>query len=242
MRDPEIKVGELARQAGVTVRTLHHWEEMGIVRPSRRTPAGHRVYGESAVRRLMLVRSLRALGLSLDAIRDAMDSGNATLGQILRAHKAQVRSQVKLLRDLEDRLDRILRHIDNGEALVGRELLQTMETMTMIEKHFTPEQLEALAARREALGEDAIHEAEEEWPRLIAQVREEMRKGTDPASPAVQELAARWRELVQAFSGGDVGIENSLGKMFKAEPQMAADQGLDPEIFQYVGRALRAGS
>jgi DNA-binding transcriptional MerR regulator len=242
MRDPEIKVGELARQAGVTVRTLHHWEEMGIVRPSRRTPAGHRVYGESAVRRLMLVRSLRALGLSLDAIRDAMDSGNATLGQILRAHKAQVRSQVKLLRDLEDRLDRILRHIDNGEALVGRELLQTMETMTMIEKHFTPEQLEALAARREALGEDAIHEAEEEWPRLIAQVREEMRKGTDPASPAVQELAARWRELVQAFSGGDVGIENSLGKMFKADPQMAADQGLDPEIFQYVGRALRAGS
>jgi hypothetical protein len=190
----------------------------------------------------MLVRSLRALGLGLDAIRDALDSGNVTLQQTLQAHKAQVRSQVMLLRHLEDRLDRILRHIDNGEELFVGELLQTMETMTMIEKHFTPEQLEALSARREALGEDAIRQAEEEWPRLIAQVREEMRKGTDPASPVVQAMAARWRELIQAFSGGDVGIESSLGKMFKAEPQMAADQGLDPEIFQYVGRALRAGS
>jgi DNA-binding transcriptional MerR regulator len=242
MRDPEIKVGELARRAGVTVRTLHHWEEMGIVHPCRRTAAGHRVYGESAVRRLLVVRSLRALGLGLDAIREALDSGNATLQQVLRAHKARIRSQMKLLRGLEDRLERILRHIDNGEELLGGELLQTMEMMTMIEKHFTPEQLEALAARREALGADAIREAEEEWPRLIAQVREEMQKGTDPASPVVQELAARWKALVQAFSGGDIGIESSLGKMFKAEPQMAADQGLDPEIFQYVGRALRAGS
>jgi len=77
---------------------------------------------------------------------------------------------------------------------------------------------------------------------LEGKIKGEMEKGTDPASPVVQELARRWREMIEAFSGGERGIESSLGNMFKAEPRMAADQGLDQEIFKYMGKAFRAGS
>ncbi len=110
----------------------------------------------------------------------------------------------------------------------------------MIEKHFSPEQLEALKKREAALGPEAIRGAQEEWPRLIAAVREAMEKGTDPASDQVQALAKRWKGLIQAFSGGDSTIEASLSGMYKAEPDKAAQQGLDPELFRYIGAAMKA--
>ena len=190
----ELRVGELAKRTGLTVRTLHHWDQVGLLSPGGRTPAGHRLYGGSQIRRLQRILSLRAVGLGLAA----------------------------------------------GRPVDEEELLETMERMTMIEKHYTPEQLEALAERKESLGPEAIQKAEEEWPRLISAVREAMEKGRDPASEDVQLLAKRWSGLVQAFTGGDSGIETSLGNMHKAEPDMAAKQGLDPALFQYIGAAMVA--
>lgn len=95
---------------------------------------------------------------------------------------------------------------------------------------------------QEALGPDAIRAAQEEWPRLILSVREEMEKGTDQGSEEVQALAKRWKSLIQAFSGGNSQIEASVAGMYQAEPDVAAQQGLDPALFKYIGAAMRASS
>lgn len=242
MSGTEIRVGALAKRTGLTVRTLHHWEAAGLLTPSRRTAAGHRLYGLDAIGKILRIRSLRGLGLGLDEIRDVLGSGAAPLEEVLRIQKAEVRSQIRLLQELESRLDRILERAGGGEEMEEEELLQTMEIMTLIEQHFTAEQLETLSAREKSLGKEAIRDAQQEWPLLIDRVREEMRKGTDPAAPEVQALARRWRALVQSFSGGDRRIEASVADMFRAQPEMAARQGLDQEVFRYIGRAWRAGS
>jgi DNA-binding transcriptional MerR regulator len=242
MGDTEMRVGALADRTGLTVRTLHHWEEMGLLNPSRRTPAGHRLYGLDAMGRILRIRSLRGLGLGLEEIREVLVSSAAPLEEVLRIQKAEIKKQVGLLQELESRLDRILERVEGGGGMEEEDLLRTMEVMTLLEQHFTPEQREALSARERSLGKEAIREAEEEWPLLISRVKEEMKKGTDPAAPEVQALANRWRALVQAFSGGDPGIEASVGRMFQAQPELATRQGLDQEVFQYIGRACRAGS
>ena len=108
----------------------------------------------------------------------------------------------------------------------------------MFGKYYTPDQLQELEARRQALGEDAIRQVQEEWPRLIAQVCAKMEKGTDPASKPVQQLARRWGELVRAFTGGNPGIEKSLGPLYQQEPAMGARFGLDPQLFAYMNRAM----
>ncbi|AKQ63197.1 Transcriptional activator tipA [Myxococcus hansupus] len=108
----------------------------------------------------------------------------------------------------------------------------------MFEKHCTPEQLQQLQARREALGEDAIRQVEAEWPQLIARVRAEMDQGTDPTSEPVRALAARWRELLTAFTGGDPGIQRALSAMHQQEPAAASKHGLDPQLFEYIGKAM----
>ena len=109
----------------------------------------------------------------------------------------------------------------------------------MFEKYFTEDQRQALKERGDKLGPDAIKAVEEEWPRLIAAVREETRKGTDPHSEAVRTLAKLWRELLDAFSGGNREMKASAAKMYREEPQVAQQYGLDAEIFKYIGEALK---
>jgi hypothetical protein len=113
-----------------------------------------------------------------------------------------------------------------------------MEMMTMFEKYYTKEQLDTLAKRREEFGEEKMRGFQEEWPRLIASVRAEMERGTDPKEPRVQALAKRWMELIEAFTGGDKGIEQSLRNFYRGEQQFAAQQGLGGGISEYVQKAL----
>ena len=68
-----------------------------------------------------------------------------------------------------------------------------------------------------------------------------MRAGTDPADPEVQRLAARWRELVRQFSGGDAVIEAAVAERYRREPALREATGLDPRLMEYVARALAAG-
>ena len=69
-----LSVSQVARRTGVTVRTLHHYETLGLLRPAARSGAGYRLYGEAELRRLQHIVSLKALGLSLDAIRTSLDA------------------------------------------------------------------------------------------------------------------------------------------------------------------------
>lgn len=238
----EYRVGELAKRTGLTVRTLHHWDQVGLLRPSRRTPSGHRLYGPEAVQRLQRIRSLRALGLGLEEIDQALATDTSTLEDVLQAQRDQVREQLRNLKALEGRLEKILGLLRDQGKVPEEELMKTMEMMTMIERHFAPEQLELLKAQGSSIGPGTIREVQMEWPRLISRMTEEMEKGTDPASPEVQKLAARWQTLIRAFSGGDTGIEASLAGMYQAEPGMAAERGLNRELFEYLGRALKAGA
>jgi DNA-binding transcriptional MerR regulator len=234
-----LRVGELARRTGLTVRTLHHWEAVGLIAPRRRNRAGHRLFGTAEVRRLQRITSLRTLGMSLNQIKVLLDQRSPTLEEVLTNHRESIREQRRLLEGMEERLDRILSRFADGHPVADEELLETMENMAMIERHFSPEQLEELKKREDALGPEAIREAQEAWPALIARVREEMEKGTDPGSETVQALAKEWNGLIKAFSGGNAEIEASLAGMYRTEPEMATQQGMDPALFRYIGAAMQ---
>ncbi|WP_422931500.1 TipAS antibiotic-recognition domain-containing protein [Singulisphaera sp. PoT] len=113
--------------------------------------------------------------------------------------------------------------------------------MTVIENYYTPEQLAYLEKRREAVGEERIKQSQTDWAELIAEVRAEKEKGTDPADPRVQALAKRWFSLVEEFTGGDPGIRQSLTKLWKEQgDNLAAQHGSqsDPrDVGDYIGQA-----
>lgn len=243
-----LSVGQLAARAGLTVRALHHYDAIGLLRPER-TPAGHRRYGAAEVERLQRITSLRALGVPLGDIGRVLDDGAFDPAALLSRQRAALAAEAARLGALADRIDalgRLLqRRAEAGVPVPPDAFLTLVETMNAIEKQYTPEQLHHLAERREVLGEETIRAVEAEWPRLFKAVGEEMDAGTDPAAPRVQALVDRWDELVGMFTGGDAGIRQSVNAVWtESGDRMARMNGLDPDrmraLFAYVQRARDA--
>jgi DNA-binding transcriptional MerR regulator len=239
-----LKVGELARRTGLTVRTLHHYDEFGLVRPSLHTGAGHRLYTTADVARLQQVLSLRRLCFSLEQVRECLNRPDFAPVEVIRLHVARLREQIELQRALCARLEALAAHFDAAGEVSAEEFLQTIEGMTMIENYYTPEQLEALRKRSEeaaAAGVDLAKQGQADWAELLEQYRLEMEKGTDPADPRLQALEQRRRALVSAFSGGDAGIEQSLKRLWTEQgDKLCAQYGMDPRVMEYLGKVADA--
>jgi MerR family transcriptional regulator, thiopeptide resistance regulator len=239
--DTSYTVGALASAAGLTVRTLHHWDAIGLLVPAERAGNGYRRYGREDVARLYRILALRRLGLSLDEIAAALEREGPALEAAVRAHLARVEEQLAAQSALRDRLVRILGALGDSAGPSAGQLIETIEVMTMHEQYYTPEQLEQLAARREALGEEGMRKAQDDWAELIAAVEAEREKGTDPADPRVQELAGRWQALLQAFTGGDPGITASLKRMYDEQGAEHASRGaMSPGLQEYMGKVMAA--
>jgi DNA-binding transcriptional MerR regulator len=242
MRPPPWKVGELAKRTGVSVRALHHYDEIGLLSPSHRSESGYRLYTEIDVARLQQIRSLRALGFSLEEARDFLKRPEVTPDRVLGLHIAHLKEQIAVQQGLCDRLEGVARRWRSNEPVPTEEFLQIIEVTNMVGKYYTPEQMEELKQRREQLGDEHIRQVEAEWPELMAKVQAEMDKGTDPADERVQQLARRWMELVREFTGGDPGIAKSVGNMWQQETNI---HGIDTanmrKLMEYVQQALAAG-
>jgi len=240
-RSPQVrgmKVGEVAKRTGLSVRTLHYYDEIGLLSPAEHTASRHRLYGAPELLRLQQIKSLRQLGFSLDEIRVMLDSPTLSPRRVLEMHAARLREQIVERERLAALLESLAVSFSCADAVSVDTLIQAIEGITMIEKEFTPEELREIKARGEQLGEAHIREVEAEWPRLIAQVRAEMGKGTDPASETVRALAKRWGQLVREFTGGNPSIEQKLRAKFATEPEIRQRTGLDSAIMEYVGRAM----
>src|SRR5262245_11755936 len=217
MRFDALKVGELARRTGLTIRTLHHYDGIGLVRPSLHTEAGHRLYTAADVARLQQVLSLRQLGFSLEEVRDCLQRPDFSPLEVIRLHVARLREQIELQRGLCERLEALAAYFRTAGEVSADDFLRAIEVMTMIENYYTPEQLESLRKRREeaaAAGVDIAKQGTADWGQLLEQYRVEMEKGTDPADPKLQELEKRRQALVNAFTGGDKGIEQNLKRLW----------------------------
>ena len=233
---PVWKIGELARRTGLTVRTLHHYDEIGLLSPAERSDGGHRVYAEADVQRLYRIVSLRSLGFPLDAIAQALDSQTFDAQQAVDDHLRRLEAQIAQEQQLLDKLRRLRQRLDADDFLT------TIEELTMRERYYTPEQLDQLEQRRQRLGEDAIKDVEREWSEIFATLKQEMDDGTDPADPRLRPIGDRSRELIEMFTGGDPGIQASLKRMYETEGSEKASRGMaDPAVFAYLAQVRAAG-
>lgn len=239
------KVGELAVRTGLTVRTLHHYDAIGLLSPSGRTGSahgsGHRLYTAADLARLQQIVSLKQLGFGLDEVREYLSRVDYDPRRVVRLHLARVTGQADELRKLADRLAALADALDKAEAVSADDFLRTIEEITMVEKYYTQEQLDQLAARKEQVGQARIDEVQAEWPRLQAEVRSAMDARMDPADPKAQELARRWFGLISEFTGGDPGIFKSLNKMYQNEDKVhdMDVKAMRPQM-EWIGKAAAA--
>ncbi len=190
--------------------------------------------------RLQQIVSLGQIGFSLEQIRDCLGKSEFSPHQVVQLHLSQLKEQMALQQQLYAKLEAIATRLQSTETISIQEFIQLIEVTTMISKYYTPEQQEYLKTRGKQLGEERIRQVEAEWQYLIEQAHIEMEQGTDPSSKSVQALAQRWQELIQEFTGGNPGIEQSLNQMYQQEGAEVASRGaVDSAVMEYMSRAIQ---
>jgi MerR family transcriptional regulator, thiopeptide resistance regulator len=193
MRSEALKVGELARRTGLTIRTLHHYDEIGLLKPSLHTESGHRLYTAGDVARLQQVVSLRQLGFALEEIRDCLNRPGFSPLEVIRLHAARLREQIDLQRTLCERLEVLAGLFRAAGEVSADEFLRTIEVMTTMENLYAPEQMKQFEEAGKAVGPEEIQAVQDGWTAILAELR--ANPNLDPASPQAQDLARRWDEL-----------------------------------------------
>lgn len=198
-----MRVSEVAELTGVTIRTLHHYDHIGLVRPAARSDGGHRLYGHAELLRLQQVLTLRYLGFSLDRIEALLDREDFDLIASLRAQRQALRDQREEIERIETAItaliaDRVSRGAWNWDLVAG--LTQTVQEQTKwkeerMERYYTPEQLEQFAELRERTPDEEIHAVEDGWAALLADLREKML--IPPESPEARDILVRWDALTE---------------------------------------------
>jgi methyltransferase (TIGR00027 family) len=228
----QLKVGELAKRTGLSVRALHHYDAIGLLSPSQRTEGGARLYGRDDLIRLHRIEALKRLGCSLPEIEAALrESGSAPLDTLQR--------QIALLREQAARAQRLVQHLQrlfdvvaSGTETAAADWLDTLELMNMYDKHLSSEEMDTLLKS----GPGTVRPTDAQWLGLIAEVRGAMAR---PARSAeAQALAWRWMRLVIRTTDNDPALAVKLMSMQLSEPRAQEIVGITPAMFAWIGEAF----
>jgi DNA-binding transcriptional MerR regulator len=225
------RASEFAELTGVTVRALHHYDRLGLLRPARRTRAGYRLYADRDVARLEQIVALKFIGLSLKEIKTVLEGEALDLATTLRLQR-------EIISRKRGHLDRAIAAIERAERMIGAQgeapldaFKQIIEVINMENDTNWMMQYYSEAARKkiEERAKDWTPEkqakAQADWAALFKDVEAAMAEGVDPASERAQQLATRWDDLIRGFTGGDPEVTAGLKRLY-------ADQANWPTTFE----------
>ena len=232
-----LTVGELAKRTGLSVRALHHYEDVGLLAPRRLGSGSHRRYSASDVARLQQIRSLRQIGLSLGEIRECLANPSFTLHRVVGLHVTRLRERITREEELCARLEQLLQRLTTTPNIQIEEMLYALEGIAHAERYFTTEQRRLIAERAKSYTVADARRDAKKWQALMEEVSAAMERGDDPRSAKVRRLAARWRKLVVGFTRGDPGITQALRNKYEHEPTV---RGMDTSRLRAMNRYLAA--
>ena len=220
MNEKHYQAIEFAQLAGVTVRTLHHYDRIGLLKPSGYTNAGYRLYGKSDLVRLQQIVTLKFIGFSLTQIKNLLNSNFFDLQVALNQQKAIIgekRQQLGLaIKAIEKAQDLLAINAEPDWEAFKRiiEVINMQNNMDWTKEYYSEEAKQKIAERAATISPEAIEQGQRDWATLIREVENAVKEGVDPNSEQAASLAVRWSDLIRAFTGGNSEIQAGLNKMY----------------------------
>jgi len=225
-----LKVGELARHTGLTVRTLHHYDAIGLLAPSARSPAGYRLYGAADIGRLHAIQALRQLGLPLAEIGGLLGAESGSPAAIIARQIASLDQQIAQATALRERLGLIEQRLSDGHQPDMKEWLAALAQMSAYGRYFSSDEIRSLMANWPTVAD--------QWPPLFADVAALMARGVPAGALEVQPLASRWMNLMGQWMDGSLDLITRWGEMYRREPGVRRADGPPAELIDYIGEAI----
>lgn len=250
MKTSVYTVGRVATLAGVTVRTLHHYEQIGLLAPEQRSRSGYRQYSPGDLDRLRHILYYRELGIALPDIATILDDPSADSTSHLRRHR-------ELLQQRLDRLTGLVAAIDKElEAQTMGTELTTEEKLEIFGEGYDPA-WETEAEERWGEGRAWQQSAErtkqfskEQWKKikadgdaLMAKLGDAKRRGVAPDSEEAMELAEEHRRGVAVFYDCSHAQQRGLADMYLADERFSKTyDDVEPDLAPWVHAAIHANA
>jgi DNA-binding transcriptional MerR regulator len=237
-------VKQLSKLAGVTPRTLHHYDEIGLLKPSRVGENGYRYYGEESLLRLQQILFYRELGFPLEDIKKLMGRRDFDVVGALYGHKEALQNQVTRLNRLIHTVDNTINHLKGNIIMSEKGFFEG----------FSEEQQEQYAAEAEKLYDpETVRESNRKWKTYSAAKKESilaegnaiyvdliaiMPKGA--ASPEAQAIVERWRKHMDYFWTPNLDQLLALANGYNDDPRFKASfDKIDPHLAEFMGEAVK---
>jgi DNA-binding transcriptional MerR regulator len=249
MRRPlALTVGELGKLAGVTVRTLHHYDEIGLVRPSQRSEAGYRLYDADDVLRLQQVLLFRELGLPLDEIASVLDDPDFHRADALRRHREVLVGKRAKLDAMVAAIDAALR-LEKGTAMLPDDVKDLFDGFDheayeaeAREKWGETAELKESVRRTKRYGKPEWDAIKSEAAAIYARFAELMREGAAPGDARVRGVVEAHRAHIDRwFYPVSRAMHVGLAEMYVADPRFTANfDKVAPGLAVYLRDAILA--
>lgn len=239
-----LTVKQLSKLAGVTPRTLHHYDEIGLLKPSRVGDNGYRYYGEESVLRLQQILFYRELDIPLEDIKKIMGRRDFDVMGALRSHKEALQKQVARLNRLIHTVDNTINHLKGTTIMSEKGYFEG----------FSEDEQEKYAAEAEELyGAESVRASMKKWKAYSAdekkRIMEEGSKNyTDmiaimpkgPGSPEAQAIVERWRTHMDYFWTPNLEQLLALANGYNDDPRFKAtfDQ-MHPQLAEFMREAVK---
>ncbi len=223
-----IKIGYLAKKTGLTVRTLHHYDHIGLLSPSHRSENGFRWYSRDDVIRLQRIQALKQFGCSLEEIRDFLSTPQASLPDVIDRQIALLTHRIEEAQGLRDRLLRLNEQIQRGISTNLPDWLAILEVMSIYSKRFSKKEIEILQKNKLADNLD------QKWRQLITEVQNLMDRNVPVTDVRARDCGKRWKELLTKTTGNNPILATKLKSLHSEEPKVQMLTGITLSMGAYM--------
>lgn len=238
-------VKQVSELASVTVRTLHYYDEIGLLNPSQIRPNGYRYYDDAALLRLQQILFYREIGLELLQIKEILDSPDFDLVAALRSHRAVLEEKNRRLTELMSTIDNTIKHLTGGKEMSSKQLFQAFSE---------EQQQEYEREARLRWGPDNVREANKRWKgysdehknaimlegqNIYLDLAQAMKDGKAAGSPEVAAILDRWQQNIRHFYEPTLDILRGLGELYNTDPAfMAFFEKIEPNLTPYLQETI----
>jgi len=236
-------VKQLSDLADVSIRTLHYYDEVGLLKPESVGANGYRYYGEESLLRLQQILFYRELGLDLSSIKEIITRPGFDVQSALESHRKSLQGRVERLNRLLATVDDTILHLKGKKEMSKKQLFEA----------FSDEQQEKYEKEAERMYDPAIVKASnKKWKAYTAQEKQHiadegnqvyedlvaaMPKGA--ASPEVQAIIERWRKHMDYFWTPSLDQLNGLAELYNANPHFKTNfDKIDPRLAEFMRKAV----
>jgi len=235
---------EFARLAGVTVRTLHHYDRLGLLKPTRRTSKRFRLYSERDFARLQQITTLKIIGFSLSQIKKILGHKEFDLSETLRLQRNVLRAQRDRLNLALEAIARVEKS-DPADLELFKEIIEVInmeQNMDWTKKYYSGSAQAKVEERKHLWSPELQERVTRDWSDLVADIEAAMADGTKPSDSRAQVLANRWRALVTEFTGGDSEVQAGLNKMYADEKTWQTEwkKPFSDDVQNFIMEAMRS--